>query len=90
VWFIANTDCGCGDNGENKMANMIKINKAIKRQFPDLDIEAVRGDGYVYFRGDDGLDVVASIYAHPPVTPTDDMIRMCLANIAAAYPGDRT
>ena len=63
------------------MANMMVVNKAIKKQFPDLDIEAVRGDGYVYFGGDDGFDAVESIYAHPTVTPTDDMIRMCIEEI---------
>ena len=67
------------------MANMVAVNSAIKKQFPDLDIEAVRGNGYVYFDGDDGFDVVATIYAHPPVTPTANMIRMCLDNIAAAH-----
>lgn len=66
------------------MANMMAVNRAIRRQFPDLDIEAVRGDGYVYFAGDDGHDVVASIYAHPPVTPTADMIRMCVESIEAS------
>ena len=67
------------------MANMMAVNSAIKKQFPDLDIEAVRGHGYVYFDGDHGFDVVATIYAHPPVTPTADMIRMCLDNIAAVH-----
>ena len=67
------------------MANMMVVNKAIKKQFPDLDIEVVRGDGYVYFGGNHGLDVVESIYAHPTVTPTGDMIRMCIENIAAEY-----
>lgn len=66
------------------MANFAAVNKAIRKQFPALDIEAVRGDGYVYFDGNDGLDVVASIYAHPPVTPTADMIRMCIDNIKRA------
>ena len=66
------------------MANMMAVNSAIKKQFPDLDIEAVRGSGYVYFDGDDGFDVVATVFAHPPATPTADMIRMCLDNIAAA------
>jgi hypothetical protein len=66
------------------MANMAAVNKAIQKRFPALDVEAVRGDGYVYFTGADGFDVVDSIYAHPPVTPTGDMIRMCLDNIAAA------
>jgi hypothetical protein len=63
------------------MANMTAVNKAIKQQFPDLDIEAVRGSGYVYFDGDDGFNSVESIYAHPSVTPTDDMIRMCIDGI---------
>ena len=67
------------------MANMAAVNKAIKKQFPDLDIEAVRGNGYVYFIGDHGFDVIASIYAHPPVTPTADMIRMCIETIEAEY-----
>ena len=67
------------------MANMMAVNRAIKKQFPDLDIEAVRGDGYVYFGGDDGFGVIPSIYAHHKVTPTGDMIRMCIENIAEEY-----
>lgn len=67
------------------MANMAAVNRAIRKEFPELDIEAVRGDGYVYFCGDDGLDLVASIYAHPPVTPTEDMIRLCVESIEAAH-----
>lgn len=42
------------------MSNMAKVNKAIKKTFPDLDIEAVRGCGYVYFSGVDGFYRVAS------------------------------
>ena len=62
---------------------MTAVNRAIRKQFPDLDIEAVRGSGYVYFDGDDGFNSVESIYAHPSVTPTDDMIRMCIETIEA-------
>ena len=67
------------------MANMTAVNRAIRKQFPDLDIEAVRGDGYVYFGGDDGFYIISSIYAHPFVTPTADMIRMCIDSIKAEY-----
>jgi hypothetical protein len=67
------------------MANMMAVNKAIKQRFADLDIIAVRGTGYVYFDGDQGFNSVESIYAHPTVTPTDDMIRMCIENITAEY-----
>ena len=67
------------------MANMLAVNSAIKKQFPDLDIEAVRGDGYVYFCGDDGFYIISSINAHPTVTPTADMIRMCIETIEAEY-----
>jgi hypothetical protein len=66
------------------MANMLAVNSAIKKQFPDMDIEAVRGNGYVYFDGDDGFDVVKSVCAHPSVTPTADMIRICIETIEAA------
>lgn len=34
------------------MANMRVVNQYIKANFPDMDIEAVRGDGYVYFDGE--------------------------------------
>jgi len=63
------------------VANMAAVNKAIKAQFPYLDIEAVRGSGYVYFVGDDGLDKVYSIYSHPPATPTSLMIQMAIEEI---------
>lgn len=63
------------------MANMKQVNKAIKKAYPDLDIEAVRGGGYVYFCGEDGFDVVESIMAPPVSTDTEDMIRMVLSEI---------
>ena len=67
------------------MANMNTLNKWIKFRFPDLDIEAVRGDGYVYFIGEDGLDVVESIYSNPPTTDTRIMMVMCFENIERAF-----
>lgn len=63
------------------MANFKQINKAIKKEFPNLDIKAVRGDGYIYFDGADGLDIVDSIMAHPPSLYTEDAIRLCIFEI---------
>lgn len=63
------------------MADMAAVNKAIRQRFPDLDIKAVRGKGYVYFDGDDGFNVVASIYSNPPSTHTKDMIDMAIDEI---------
>ena len=48
-------------------------------------LEAVRGDGYVYFDGADGFDKVESVYANPVTTPTDEMTRFCLEAIADVY-----
>lgn len=63
------------------MANFKQVNKAVNKAFPDLDIEVVRGDGYVYFSGADAFDKIDSIYSHPVSTSTDDMIRMCVDNV---------
>ena len=71
------------------MANMAAVNNAIKKQFPNLDIEAVRAGGYVYFVGDDGLDKVFSIYSHPPVTPTSLMVQWCFENIELSLKADK-
>lgn len=65
------------------MADMAAVNRVIRQRFPDLDIKAVRGDGYVYFTGADGFDV-ESIYSNPPTTTTGAMIRMCVENIEEA------
>jgi len=66
------------------MANMKAVNKGIKEEFlGDIGIEAVRGDGYVYFI-DSGLDKIESIMSNPTSTSTEDMIRMCVANIDCA------
>lgn len=63
------------------MANFTKVNKAIKKAHPTLDIQAVRCKGYVYFDGDDGFDKIRSIYSHPTSTSTDTMVRFCLNEI---------
>ena len=44
---------------------MKSINKALKKMYPDKDIEVVSGDGYVYFDGDDGFDKIETIWIHP-------------------------
>ena len=66
------------------MANFKKVNAEIKA-ITGMDIEAVRGDGYVYFDGDDGFNKVASVYANPVSTTTDDMARFCLEAIHEVY-----
>ena len=62
------------------MANFKKVNKTIKTT-TGLDIEVVRGDGYVWFDGDDGFDKIESIYVNPVATPTTDLVRICLEEI---------
>ena len=63
------------------MANLAAVNKEIKKAFPSLDIEAVRGKGDVYFDGSEGFDKIKSIYTHPTRTATDIMIRLCINEI---------
>ena len=63
------------------MANMTHVNQYIKANFPELDIKAVRGDGYVYFDGDDGFDKVESIYVNAPSISTVDLVDMCMEQI---------
>lgn len=66
------------------MADFRAVNKAIKEAHPTLEVEAVRGNGYVYFDGKDGFDKVASVYSHPTGTSTETMIRFCLREIGYA------
>lgn len=66
------------------MANMKHVNQYIKANWPELDIEAVRGDGYVYFDGADGFDKVESIYVHAPSISTRDLVDLCMENIQDA------
>jgi len=66
------------------MANMKAVNKGIKEAFlGDIGIEAVRGNGYVYFI-DSGLDKIESVMSNPTSTSTEDMIRLCVDNIDCA------
>lgn len=53
------------------MANFKKVNSEIKKLL-DLDLEVVRGEGYVWFDGDE----VPSIYVHPVTTETDVMVQI--------------
>ena len=60
------------------MANFAAVNKALKAAYPALDIEVVRGDGYVYFGGDDGFDKIDSIFVHPTSISTADLTRIVI------------
>ena len=63
---------------------MKAVNKGIKEAFlGDIGIEAVRGNGYVYFI-DSGLDKIESVMSNPTSTSTEDMIRLCVDNIDCA------
>lgn len=66
------------------MADFKAVNKAIKKAWPTLDIQAVRCKGYVYFDGEDGFDKIESIYSHPTATATESMIRFCFRQINQA------
>ena len=60
------------------MARFNEVNREIKKAFPSLDIEVVRGEGYVYFTGEAAYEYdVESIMTHPVSTSTEDLIRMC-------------
>ena len=66
------------------MANMKEVNKAIQAAHPGLKIELVRADGYAYFsHADDTYEQLPSVMSHPPVTKTEDMIRMALDTISS-------
>tara|TARA_R110000787_G_scaffold269056_1_gene375723 strand:+ start:358 stop:600 length:243 start_codon:yes stop_codon:yes gene_type:complete len=60
------------------MANFRIVNQAVKKAYHELDIEVVRGYGYIYFDGDDGFDKVASIYSNPTTTDTNWLIQRCI------------
>lgn len=63
------------------MANFKLVNAAVKKKYPALDVEVVRGKGYVYFFGEDAFDKIDTLYTHPTSTSTEDMIRMVFENI---------
>jgi hypothetical protein len=64
------------------MANFAAVNKALKAAYPALDIEVVRGEGYVYFDGDDGFDKIDSIFVHPTCTSTADLTRFVIESVS--------
>lgn len=63
------------------MANFAAVNRALKAAYPALDIKAVRGDGYVYFDGDDGFDKIDSIFVHPVNLSTEDLTRIVIETV---------
>jgi hypothetical protein len=63
------------------MANMRIVNQYIKTNFPDLKVEAVRGEGYVYFDGEDGFDKIESIYVNPVSISTDDLMEIIMETL---------
>lgn len=54
------------------MANFKEVNKFVKTNFPSIDVEVVRGEGYVYYFGNDS-DKLESIMTHPTSTSTEDL-----------------
>lgn len=66
------------------MARFNEVNREVKKAFPNLDIEVVRGEGYVYFTGDSAYVYdVESIFTHPVNTSTEDLVRMCKEEISS-------
>jgi len=64
------------------MANFHRVNQKVKKAFPNLNIEVVRGEGYVYFSGDFAYEHhLESIMTHPVSTPTPTLIKMCMEEI---------
>lgn len=63
------------------MANFKAVNAGIRKAYPNLDIELVRGVGYAYLYSDTLTDQLPSIMAHPTSTSTADMLRLALEEI---------
>lgn len=61
------------------MANMKEVNKYIKTNYPNLEIEAVRGDGYVYFVSKD--HEINSLFVHAVSTDTNILADLVLEQI---------
>ena len=64
------------------MANFAAVNKTLKATYPALDIEAVRGNGYVYFDGKDGFDKIDSIWVNPTSTSTTALTRFVIEAVS--------
>lgn len=63
------------------MANFKVVNKEVNKSFPSYDIIVVRGNGYVYFDGNDGFDKIESLFIHPVNTSTEDMVSLAVSHI---------
>ena len=63
------------------MANMKAVNQYIKMNFPNLKVEAVRGEGYIYFDGDDGFDKIDSIYVNSVSISTSDLVDIVMETL---------
>lgn len=70
------------------MANMREVNQYIKTNYPGYHIQVVRGDGYVYFDGDDGFDKIPSIMVHAPSLTTSDLTEIVLEEIQSYLLGE--
>ena len=66
------------------MANFKEVNRRIKKEFPCMDIEVVRGDGYFYYIGSHG-ESLDSVMAHPVSTSTDEIIKMAINDVYDRY-----
>lgn len=61
------------------MANMKTVNQMIKKNYPEHDIKAYRGEGYVYFVY--GFHEIDSLYVNPVTADTVKLGEMCLEQI---------
>lgn len=66
------------------MANLKIVNSEIKKLYPTFDIKVIRGQGYVYFDGEDGFDKIDSLYVNPTSTTTNDLINMVADSVNIA------
>jgi len=67
------------------MANFKEVNKSIRAAYPLLDIEVVRGKGYVYFGGKDAFGKIESICCHPTSTSTENLIRLAMVGVQVFF-----
>lgn len=61
------------------MANMKTVNQLIKKNYPQHDIKAYRGEGYVYFVC--GFNEIESIYINPVTADTDKLANMVVEHL---------
>jgi hypothetical protein len=65
-------------------ATLPAINRHISSRFPELDIELVKGNGYFYFSGDDGMGIESIYVCHLNQCDMDWWISTVDASIEAA------